>query len=104
MTHRNAFYGPGAWNFDASLTKSLPITERISVELRAEGFNILNHHNLYALNGNNDVANYGYLTTPSDPTLAPTPIPIPIQAKKGGVNGGANDERRFLQFAGKINF
>ena len=92
MTHRNAFYGPGAWNFDTSLTKSLPITERISLELRAEGFNILNHHNLYALEVNNDVANYDYVNT------------LPLQAKRGGVNGGANDERRFGQFAAKITF
>ena len=92
MTSRNAFYGPGAWNFDATVTKSVPITERVSVELRAEGFDILNHHNLYALEYNNDVANYGYGSA------------LPLQAKKGGVNGGANDERRFGQFAARITF
>ncbi len=103
MTARNTFYGPGAWNFDASLTKSLPITERISVELRAEGFDVLNHHNLYALEVNNDVANYGYFTT-DKVTKVVTPTPIPLQARKGGVNGGPNDERRFGQFAAKVTF
>ena len=92
MTHRNSFYGPGAWNFDATVTKILPITERVSIELRAEGFDILNHHNLYILEANNDVGNYGYGTA------------IPITARRGGVNGGANDERRFGQFAAKITF
>ncbi len=96
MSSRNAFYGPGAWNFDLAASKSVPITERISVELRAEGFNIFNHHNLYALDSNNDVANFGY-----DPTLL---TPQVIQARKGGVNGGANDERRFGQFAARITF
>ncbi len=98
MTARNTFYGPGAWNFDAAVTKSLPITERISLELRAEGFDILNHHNLYALEANNDVANYGYLDTQNNA------VPLPLQARRGGVNGGANDERRFGQFAAKIIF
>jgi len=92
MSHRNAFYGPGAWNFDAAVSKSIPITEGISVEIRAEGFDILNHHNLYALEANDDVANYGYGSA------------LPVQAKKGGVNGGANDERRFGQFAAKVTF
>jgi hypothetical protein len=31
-------------------------------------------------------------------------VTYPVLASKGGVTGGANDERRFLQFAGKINF
>ncbi len=52
-----------------------------------------NHHNLYITESNDDVANYGY-----------DGATIPIQAKKGGVNGGANNERRFGQFALKIKF
>ena len=92
MTRRNSFYGPGAWNFDTAVSKSIPVTEKVSVELRAEGFDVLNHHNLYALDANNDVANTGYGT------------PLAIQAKKGGVNGGANDERRFGQLAARITF
>ncbi len=91
MTSRNAFRGPGAWNLDLELSKTFPIHENINLEFRAEGFNIFNHHNLYLLEANNDVAN--------DPS-------VPILAAKGGVgnNGGANDERRFGQFALKLNF
>jgi Carboxypeptidase regulatory-like domain/TonB dependent receptor len=96
MSHRNAFYGPGAWNIDLAVSKNIPITERVSLELRAEGFDIFNHHNLYALETINDVANFGY-----DPTLQ---TPQVIQGRKGGVNGGANDERRFGQFSGRITF
>lgn len=93
MTARNAFRGPGFWGFDASLSKSFPIGEKYSVELRAEGFNVLNHHNLFIQAAQNDVANYT------------TGIPQ-IVASKGGIgnNGGASDERRFGQFAAKINF
>jgi hypothetical protein len=87
MTARNAFRGPGAWNVDASLSKTFPIHEQVNLEFRAEGFDILNHHNLYILAVNNDVGNGNT-----------------IQAQKGGVAGGANDERRFGQFALKLNF
>ncbi len=92
MTRRNSFYGPGAWNFDAAVSKNLPITEKLSLELRAEGFDILNHHNLYVLEAQNDVGGIGYGT------------PLNIQGRRGGVNGGANDERRFGQFAARIIF
>ncbi|HTD96833.1 MAG TPA: hypothetical protein VK627_07875, partial [Edaphobacter sp.] len=92
MTHRNAFYGPGAWNFDAAVSKSLPITERLSLELRAEGFDILNHHNMYVLETANDI---GGTYDGSN---------VIIQGRRGGVNGGANDERRFGQFAARLTF
>ena len=94
MTRRNSFIGPGAWNFDLAASKSFPLREGISLEARAEGFDILNHHNLYALETETDVAQFGYNTAPL------------IQGRKGGSGyyGGANDERRFGQFALKLNF
>jgi hypothetical protein len=92
MTRRNSFYGPGAWNFDAAVSKTVPITERVSVELRAEGFDLFNHHNMYVLETANDVGG----TYDGNPLV--------IQGRKGGVNGGANDERRFGQFAARITF
>jgi hypothetical protein len=90
MTRRNSFRGPGYWDFDMIVSKTFPIHESLNLEFRAEAFNLLNHHNLYLLEGNNDVAAEGGA----------------IQAAKGGIgnNGGANDERRFGQFALKINF
>jgi hypothetical protein len=57
MVARNTFRGPGAWTFDASVSKIIPIHEQINVEFRAEGFDLLNHHNLYIQGGLNDVAN-----------------------------------------------
>jgi hypothetical protein len=94
MVARNSFRGPGAWTFDAAVSKIFPIHEQINLEFRAEGFNLLNHHNLFIQQGLNDVANVGY------------GVPVPITASKGGIgnNNGANDERRFGQFALKINF
>jgi hypothetical protein len=40
---RNHFYGPSFVNFDTSLSKKIPITERIGAELRVECYNIFNH-------------------------------------------------------------
>ncbi|WP_255550984.1 TonB-dependent receptor [Granulicella sp. dw_53] len=41
-TSRNQFYGPGFATGDVSLFKTLPLTERLKAELRAEAFNITN--------------------------------------------------------------
>lgn len=94
MVARNSFRGPGAWTFDAAVSKVFPIHEQVNLEFRAEGFDLLNHHNLFIQDGLNDVANVG------------EGVPVPITASKGGIgnNNGANDERRFGQFALKINF
>jgi hypothetical protein len=93
MTGRNAFRGPGFWNFDAVVSKQFPIREHVNLEFRAEGFNVLNHHNLFLQEAKNDVFNY----SPGNPQVV---------ASKGGIgnNSGANDERRFGQFALKVNF
>jgi hypothetical protein len=72
--------------------KTVPIHEQINLEFRAEGFNVTNHHNLYINGALNDVANVG------------EGVPAPITASKGGIAGGASDERRFGQFALKVNF
>lgn len=39
------FYGPWLWNLDLSLAKMIHIKERVTLELRAESFNTLNHFN-----------------------------------------------------------
>jgi len=95
MTLRNAFRGPGAWNFDLALTKSFALTERVSVQFRAEGFDIFNHHNLYVNALNLDNANFGG-------------GPVSVDALKGGLGtnaiGGNHDERRFGQFALRVTF
>jgi len=40
---RNLLRGPHLTNLDVALSKTTPITERVSVELRLEFFNVLNH-------------------------------------------------------------
>jgi hypothetical protein len=54
---RNAFLGPGLFNLDLALGRTVALGEKVRITLRAEAFNALNHANL-----NNPDA---YLTSPS---------------------------------------
>jgi hypothetical protein len=96
MTTRNAFRGPGAWNADTALEKDFPITERLGVKFRAEGFDVFNHHNFYV----NTTGLYYTGGADSDPLTVPE--------EKGGLGtlatGGNHDERRFGQFALSLTF
>lgn len=40
---RNFFFGPGSWNTDISLFKTILVTERIKTKITADFFNALNH-------------------------------------------------------------
>jgi Carboxypeptidase regulatory-like domain len=95
MTTRNEFVGPGAWSFDVSLKKAFSITERVKLEFRAEGFNIFNHSNMYYNGFNADAANFGGGA-------------VVMTGKRGGLgqaaNNGQHDERRFGQFALRLDF
>lgn len=99
MTARNAFRGPGAWNADFALGKSFLLTERVSLQFRAEMFNIFNHHNVYVNGYVNDATGSG--------------SSFVVTGKKGGlgalagssiVTGTPSDERRFGQFALRLIF
>ena len=95
MTERNAFRGPGAWNFDLSMGKTFAVTERFKLEFRAEAYNIFNHHNMYVDGFDLDAVNF-------------SGGPVIVDGEKGGLgnlaNGGNHDERRFGQFALRLLF
>lgn len=61
-TRRGFLHGPNFWNMDMSVIKNTKITERTSLQLRAEAFNILNHVNF--ANPTADVAsgNFGRIS------------------------------------------
>jgi len=42
---RSAYRGPGLFNADTSLFKRIPIRESVTLQFRAEAFNVLNHTN-----------------------------------------------------------
>src|SRR5215813_5671466 len=61
---RNQFYGPGYGTWDASLFKNFTLTERVKMQFRAEGFNILNHPQFVNPDSNvNDGSNFGVITS-----------------------------------------
>lgn len=68
---RNIILGPAYWNLDMGLVRQIPVTERQSIEVRAEAFNVLNHANLLGsgLHLSLTDTNLGKDTTASDPRI-----------------------------------
>lgn len=50
-SNRRFFHGPGINNWDFSLHKSTPITEKTNLEFRAEFFNVFNHAQFSGVSG-----------------------------------------------------
>ena len=77
-----------------AVDKNFKLTERIGMEFRAEGFNIFNHHNYYV-----NTTTLAFFSQQAS---------MPVIEEKGGLGslatGGNHDERRFGQFALKLNF
>jgi hypothetical protein len=69
---RRFFYGPGINNFDMTLSKMLKITERKSVEFRAEAFNVFNHAQFYgpaSVDGEVNDLHFGQVVGAASPRL-----------------------------------
>ena len=84
----NSFRGPSGFYSDMSITKDIPITERVRGQFRMDAFNVFNHP-VFAFSGNNG-AN-------------------PCIDCQGGTNGQITDleagaTMRGLQFALRVNF
>jgi hypothetical protein len=56
MVGRNKFVGPGLWNADMGIYKKIKLTERFSLQVRGEMYNMFNHHPFALIGGNNDVS------------------------------------------------
>jgi hypothetical protein len=68
---RNPARGPAYRNLDLAVVKNTPITERISLELRGELFNVTNTPAFAQPNATVGAANFGSITaTVSDPRVA----------------------------------
>jgi len=67
---RSLCCGPGINNFDFSLHKDTPITEKVRTEFRAEFFNALNHAQFQVPDGNiTDGSTFGEVLKARDPRL-----------------------------------
>jgi Carboxypeptidase regulatory-like domain len=61
---RGFLHGPGFWNIDFALQKDTKVTEGTAIQIRVEGFNLLNHTNFANPQGNAaNLANFGRSTT-----------------------------------------
>ncbi len=56
MTGRNSFRSPGYWNLDGGIYKNVSLSERYSVQFRAEFYNIFNHANLFTNTSDVDIS------------------------------------------------
>jgi hypothetical protein len=90
---RNSLRGPNNFSFDLSLSRTFKLNERLSLQARAEAFNILNHPNFvgaFAPAGQPAGATFGTLSTN-------------LSSSNFGQVTGAYDPR-ILQFAMKVVF
>jgi hypothetical protein len=85
-----AFHGPGIENTDLSLFKQFKMSERYSLQFRAEFFNAFNHPNFANPSANFGSANFGKVTNTIAPIL-------------GTDSGGPGDPRE-IQLALKLYF
>jgi hypothetical protein len=90
MTARNAFRGPGFWDVTTGLYKRIRFSERLSLQLRAEVFNLFNHANQYINYGSPDVS--GVLGDGN------------VLSTRGNNGFPAGLERRNVQLAAKFIF
>ena len=77
---KNVFSGPGYATFDSTLSRQIPLREKLSLQLRADAFNTLNHPAF------------------ANPTVDST------SSSFGQVLATANSTQRTLQFAATLNF
>lgn len=61
-TGRNATSGPGYYNLDGSIFKIFSINEKMKLEIRGEGFSVLNNPHWSNPDTNPSNTNYGYIT------------------------------------------
>jgi hypothetical protein len=69
---RRYFYGPGSFNTDLALLKSVSLTESKALQLRLETFNIFNHPQFFgpqAVNGNISSPLFGEVVKAAPPRL-----------------------------------
>jgi hypothetical protein len=87
---RNLLRGPGTWQVDLGAGKTIPLTERASLEFRAEFFNIFNHPQLglpqSTFNPSNttgfgSIINTVNTTTPISPVGSGTPREMQFSLK-----------------------
>jgi hypothetical protein len=65
----NSLRGPGYFDVDLALSREFKLRERLTLHVRAESFNTLNHPNFNSPVANISSANFGQITSASDPRI-----------------------------------
>ena len=105
MTGRNAFRTPGAWSFNAAVSKTFSLSERVKLDLRAEAFDVFNHSNLYLVYGENEVSSF--VGTVNDPALPIITATRGVNASSTFTGASVNNgrlENRNLQLSLRLSF
>jgi hypothetical protein len=95
---RNNMVGPGYADTDIGITKNTRINERMSLQFKAELFNIFNHPNFAPPNGT--IINAGVSTVGANTSYAPSGAQITSLVGSGGIAGVS----RQTQFSLKLLF
>jgi hypothetical protein len=61
--------GPGYFNVDVAVSRQFKLLEHLTLQARVDAFNVLNHPNFGLPVGNISSANFGQITTASDPRI-----------------------------------
>jgi hypothetical protein len=64
---RNILRGPGFFEVDASIYRTIFFTERVQFQIRAEALNATNHANFANPDGNINSGNFGFITGTTGP-------------------------------------
>ena len=103
---RNTFHYPAVFNANLRLSKRTQLTPRVSLELLADGFNLLNHQNLtsidttgYSISNSSTVGTPSKLTWQSGATVGSSEFGTPLN----GNNTSLYQNRQF-QLAMRLHF
>ena len=67
---KDSITGPGYVNWDGSLTREFPIREKVTLQFRADYFNVFNHANFSSPTTAISSAGFGTITGANDPRIA----------------------------------
>ena len=61
--------GPGYFDMDVAVVRGFRLRERLTLQVRGEAFNVLNHPNFGLPNGNISASTFGQITSAFDPRI-----------------------------------
>lgn len=73
---RRFFHGPGILNTDLAIAKDTHLSERFSLQFRAEWFNIFNHAQFNNPVGDYSASNFGEVTSARDPRIGQLSVKV----------------------------